>query len=76
VIGHFHPAFSWYDGAGSRIKLPGLVHGRRKIILPAFSPWAAGTPWNSSLAEADQLWVIAPQRIFAVTPELLRRGKG
>ena len=27
VIGHFHPAFSWYDGAGGRVKLPGLVYG-------------------------------------------------
>ncbi len=75
VIGHFHPAFSWYDGAGGRVKLPGLVQGPRKIILPAFSPWAAGTPWNSSLAEDDQLWVIAPRRIFPVTPELLRKGR-
>ncbi|HEY4245605.1 MAG TPA: metallophosphoesterase [Lacunisphaera sp.] len=75
IIGHFHPAFDWYDGAGGRVKLPALVCGERKIILPAFSPWAAGTPWNSSLAEEDQLWVIAPRRIFPVTAELLRKTR-
>ncbi len=75
VIGHFHPAFNWYDGAGGRVKLPALVRSARKIILPAFSPWAAGTPWNSSLAEDDQLWVIAPRRIFPVTAELLRKSR-
>lgn len=74
VVGHFHPAFSWYDGAGGRAKLPGLVHGPRRLILPAFSPWAAGTPWNRELAADERLWAIAPHRVFAVTPEWLRRG--
>ncbi len=75
VVGHFHPAFSWYDGAGSRVKLPGLVRGPKRIILPAFSPWAAGTPWNSSLGETEELWVIAPNRVFPVTPALLRKTR-
>ncbi|MDB6114371.1 MAG: metallophosphoesterase [Lacunisphaera sp.] len=74
VVGHFHPAFSWYDGAGGRLKLPALVSGPKKLILPAFSPWAAGSPWNAELAEDEQLWVIAPRRIFAVTPALLRKA--
>jgi len=76
VIGHFHPAFSWYDGAGGRVKLPGLVRGPKKIILPAFSPWAAGTPWNSELAEDEELWVISPNRMFPVTAQLIRKTKG
>lgn len=75
VVGHFHPAFGWYDGAGGNLKLPALVHGPQRIILPAFSPWAAGTPWNSSLAENEQLWVIAPKRIFPVSSELLRKNR-
>ena len=75
VIGHFHPAFSWYDGAGGRVKLPGLVYGPKKIILPAFSPWAAGTPWNSTLADDEELWVISPRRVFPVTTELLRKAR-
>ncbi len=73
VIGHHHPAFSWDDGAGARVKLPGLVLGPRKIIMPAFSPWAAGAPWNHQLADDEQLWVISPKRVFAVTNSMLRR---
>lgn len=75
VVGHFHPAFSWYDGAGGRVKLPGLVYGPKKIILPAFSPWAAGTPWNSELTDTEELWVISPRRIFPVTTRLLRKRR-
>ena len=65
VIGHFHPAVSWGDGAGSRLKLPALVVGRRRVILPAFSPWAAGTPWSASEGGDEMLWAISPTRIFA-----------
>ena len=75
VIGHFHPAFSWNDGGGGRVKLPALVAGPKKIILPAFSPWAAGTPWNSKLAGEEELWVISPRRIFPVTDQLLRKAR-
>ncbi len=46
IVGHHHPAVTWYDGAGGRLKLPALVDGPRRLILPAFSPWAGGTPWN------------------------------
>jgi metallophosphoesterase superfamily enzyme len=73
IIGHHHPAFNWWDGAGARLKLPALVRGTKRWILPAFSPWAAGAPWNNALAEDEELWVISPQRIFPVTPETIRR---
>lgn len=73
VIGHFHPAFNWYDGAGTNLKLPALVSSDTRIIMPAFSPWAAGAPWNHQLLENEKLWVISPQRIFAVTGAMLRR---
>ncbi|MDO8544149.1 MAG: hypothetical protein Q7S40_27220 [Opitutaceae bacterium] len=33
-------------------------------ILPAFSPWTAGTPWNDQLGTTDTLWAISPNRIF------------
>lgn len=65
IIGHHHPALSWNDGAGGRFKLPALVAGSGRLILPAFSPWAAGTPWNQRLEADDTLWAIAPTRIFA-----------
>ena len=64
IIGHHHPAISWSDHAGSRLKLPALVVRPRRLILPAFSPWAAGSPWNESRSAADTLWVLASNRIF------------
>ncbi len=64
VIGHHHPAVQCDDRAGTRLKLPALVSGPRRLMLPAFSPWAAGSPWNDRLSPADTLWVIAPSRVF------------
>lgn len=64
VIGHHHPAISWTDGAGSSLKLPALVVGESRLVLPAFSPWAAGAPWTSERNET--LWAVAPTRIFAL----------
>jgi uncharacterized protein len=66
IVGHHHPAVTWYDGAGGRLKLPALVDGPRRIILPAFSPWSAGTPWNSALRAGETLWAISARRIFQV----------
>lgn len=66
IIGHHHPAAAWGDGAGSRVKCPALVSGPNRLILPAFSPWAAGTAWNDQLAEEETLWVVAPTRVFAL----------
>lgn len=65
IVGHHHPALGWSDGAGGRIKLPALIAGPRRLILPAFSPWAAGTPWNQRLEPGETLWAISPARIFA-----------
>jgi uncharacterized protein len=67
VIGHHHPAASWYDGAGGNLKLPALVAGPRRLILPAFSPWAAGQPWSQRLEANETLWAVAPTRIFPLS---------
>jgi metallophosphoesterase superfamily enzyme len=62
VIGHFHPAASLHDGAGLRLKFPAFVQKSDCWILPAFSPWAAGTEWTG---EAQSLiWLCTPQRIL------------
>lgn len=66
LLGHHHPAASWGDHAGSRLKVPALVANARRLILPAFSPWAAGTPWNNTLATDDVLWAVTSRRIFAL----------
>lgn len=68
IVGHHHPAVSWSDGAGTRFKVPALVASPRRLILPAFSPWAAGTPWNDRLAATDTLWIVAPNRVFNLPP--------
>lgn len=64
IVGHHHPAASCGDAAGSRLKLPALVAGPRRIILPAFSPWAAGVAWNDLLQPNEILWAISSARIF------------
>jgi hypothetical protein len=68
IIGHHHPAYLHSDGAGTRLKLPALVAGPRRLILPAFSPWAAGTPWNDRLLPHETLWAATPKRVFAIPP--------
>jgi metallophosphoesterase superfamily enzyme len=67
IIGHHHPALAWSDGAGTRLKLPALVASAGRLILPAFSPWAAGTPWNQRLGDDEALWAVAARRIFSLS---------
>jgi metallophosphoesterase superfamily enzyme len=67
VIGHHHPAVSWRDGAGGRLKLPALVASAARVIMPAFSPWAAGAPWNARLAPDERIWAVSPRRILPFT---------
>ncbi len=66
VIGHHHPAAAWSDGAGSRLKLPALIVGARRWVLPAFSPWAGGAPWTTPPGAAETIWAISSRRIFAL----------
>lgn len=67
VTGHVHPALSWSDGAGLRLKLPALVEGPRRIILPSFSDWSSGTSWHDQLQDDEKLWLISPKKIWPVT---------
>lgn len=64
IVGHWHPALSWRDGAGLRLKLPALIQGARRWILPAFSPWARGMDWRNRLQAEEQAWLISPRRIL------------
>ena len=64
VIGHHHPAHVVRDGAGLRLKLPAFVQRDHCWILPAFSPWAAGTPWPQD--EGTRIWLCSPSRIMAL----------
>ena len=64
IVGHHHPAISWSDGAGARLKLPALVASARRLVLPAFSPWAAGAPWGPA-GPGETIYAIGTKRIFA-----------
>jgi uncharacterized protein len=68
VIGHIHPAFTWSDGAGMRLKVPVLVESAHRLILPAFSDWSQGTTWNDKLQLGENLWLISSNRIFCLPP--------
>jgi uncharacterized protein len=62
IVGHHHPAGVVRDGAGLRLKLPALVQQARCWIMPAFSPWAAGTEWPRD--GQSRIWLCSPQRIL------------
>jgi uncharacterized protein len=66
VIGHHHPAQVVRDGAGLRLKLPAFIKQSRCWIMPAFSPWAAGTIWPQD--DQSQIWLCSPSRIFSMAP--------
>jgi hypothetical protein len=62
IIGHHHPAGKVSDGAGLHLKLPAFVQQKRCWIMPAFSPWAAGTPWP--VDEESRIWLCSPERVL------------
>ena len=70
VIGHFHPAARLSDGAGLRMKFPVLVQETNCWILPAFSPWAAGTEWEER--EPARIWLCTPRRILVLDQQCSR----
>jgi putative SbcD/Mre11-related phosphoesterase len=69
IIGHLHPAIAWNDGAGLHLKLPALVQGRRRIVLPSFSDWAAGVVWSGAPEEDETLWLVSPRKVWALPKE-------
>lgn len=68
LIGHHHPAVNWSDGAGGNVRLPVLVASENRLVLPAFSPWAAGADCTPLLTPGSTIWAISPTRIFAFAP--------
>jgi metallophosphoesterase superfamily enzyme len=62
IVGHHHPAAIIRDGVGLHLKLPAFVQQRKCWILPAFSPWAAGTEWPAD--EKTAIWLCSPQRVL------------
>lgn len=70
ITGHYHPAVKLSDGAGLRLKLPAFVQEQseqgERWILPAFSPWAAGTPWKPLPSTETCRWACAPDRVIQI----------
>jgi len=66
IIGHIHPAISWSDGAGLRLKVPALVQSPMRIILPSFSEWSAGAVWNDRLTGDETLWLVSSRKVWAL----------
>ena len=65
IVGHYHPAVAWQDGAGTRLKVPALISSKRRLVLPAFSPWAGGVPWKMGNPD-ETVHAITVKRIFTV----------
>jgi putative SbcD/Mre11-related phosphoesterase len=66
IIGHHHPAGTVRDGAGLRLRLPAFVQQDSCWILPAFSPWAAGTEWQQT--QSGRIWLCSPERVLQFDP--------
>jgi putative SbcD/Mre11-related phosphoesterase len=67
IVGHHHPAGIMRDGAGLRLKLPAFVQQPRCWVMPAFSPWAAGTEWPVN--DDTSIWLCSPQRVLRLGGE-------
>lgn len=65
IVGHHHPAGVVRDGAGLRLKLPAFVQQPGCWVLPAFSPWAAGTEWPAD--DETSIWLCSPERVLRLT---------
>lgn len=78
ITGHWHPAVTLNDGAGTSMKLPALIQQRPRSrrsssvqqhhwILPAFSPWARGGRLPAPAENVRQeTWACHQRRVFAV----------
>ncbi len=69
IVGHHHPTGAIRDGAGLRLKLPAFVQQDARWIMPAFSPWAAGTNWFDANSDS-RVWLCSPQRVFELNGHL------
>lgn len=48
LIGHEHPAFVLSDSVQTQVRVPCFLAGPELVIIPAFSPWAAGVPYGTN----------------------------
>lgn len=82
--GHEHPAVVLGDGVATAVRVPCFLVGNHRVILPAFSRWAAGQvfpsePFLSPLSSpGDFDWAIAilGDRLLPVPVQALRSSSG
>ncbi len=74
LLGHLHPAIRIPDAAGVRQRLPVFLIGHRALVLPAFSPFAAGFDLAKPLgAEWRLLFGNESVELAAVTGTQIRK---
>lgn len=74
VLGHLHPAISLEDSAGATRRLPVFMESARALVLPAFSPFAAGFNLHKALPrEWQQLFCEGYATLSPVTGKQVRR---
>lgn len=83
LMGHEHPAIRLDDGATTAARCPCFVTGGRRLVLPAFSPWAAGSdlrvhaplsPLNRS-GDWEAVVAILGGRLLRIPWDHLRAGR-
>jgi uncharacterized protein len=73
LLGHLHPCIRVPDAAGVRQRLPVFLIGSRAMVLPAFSPFAAGHDLGKGLpASWRLLFGDQPVQLAAVTGTQVR----
>ena len=80
IHGHQHPALVFGDGVTTTIKAPCFLVSPRRIVLPAFSRWAAHVPWDaqpplSPLSQDDPPEIAVPILGDRLMPLRLRDGR-
>lgn len=74
AMGHLHPAIGLEDAVGVTRRLPVFVAGERALLLPAFSPFAAGFDLRKPLGpEWRLLFGDDPVTLVAITGKQARR---
>lgn len=79
--GHEHPAVVLGDGVATAARLPCFLVGRNRVVLPAFSSWAAGQvfpfePFLSPLSEPSDFETavaILGERLLPIPVRILGR---
>ena len=76
VVGHLHPAIGLEDAAGVKQRVPAFLVAGPVVVLPAFSPFAAGLDvWRTMPEEIAQLSRGAsPEAIAATGARVVKLG--